>query len=377
MFAKFLVFCWFSLASSLVITNPCCSQYSHMQATFPDNDSVYSQSISGSVGVSVPLDGCVSPITIGVNNTIALIQRSQPGGCTFVQKALNAQLGGAIGVIIFNREGDDSNDLVPMGSDSSDADFVTIPTIFITLHDGEQIQNLTKYYPMVMATINSTGAQTYENSANVLTQAFWHTIIVFFEVFLILWIIFAIIICISWGKEKYASKARNRKVKELPMRIYAASSNHTSFDSNSCVICLEDFKDGEKLRTLPCKHEFHQKCIDPWLIEKSPLCPMCKRTILPQEVLSSSLVTVTQGEYEETINVVPSPERGLLHERFGATPRLNHFIRQMRPFCFNFSGRILPASNCVTIITIASIIFVTVTFLVVLQQLTASMNKNP
>jgi hypothetical protein len=34
-----------------------------------------------------------------------------------------------------------------------------------------------------------------------------------------------------------------------------------------CHICLTEYEDGEQIRTLPCKHEFHLQCVDKWLKE--------------------------------------------------------------------------------------------------------------
>lgn len=46
--------------------------------------------------------------------------------------------------------------------------------------------------------------------------------------------------------------------------------------NNMCVICLEAFKIGDEVRELPCHHEYHTMCIDPWLTSKSCECPLCK-----------------------------------------------------------------------------------------------------
>jgi hypothetical protein len=37
--------------------------------------------------------------------------------------------------------------------------------------------------------------------------------------------------------------------------------------SESCAICMEDWKAGDELKQLPCKHEFHKDCIQYWLQE--------------------------------------------------------------------------------------------------------------
>jgi Ring finger domain len=54
-------------------------------------------------------------------------------------------------------------------------------------------------------------------------------------------------------------------------------------DNDVCVICLEHFTPGDRLRLLPCKHSFHVGCIDRWLSGSHSFedcytagCPTCK-----------------------------------------------------------------------------------------------------
>lgn len=46
----------------------------------------------------------------------------------------------------------------------------------------------------------------------------------------------------------------------------------------TCPICIVDFEEGDDIRVLPCdgKHCFHQQCVDPWLLQLSSSCPICR-----------------------------------------------------------------------------------------------------
>ena len=49
--------------------------------------------------------------------------------------------------------------------------------------------------------------------------------------------------------------------------------------TETCPICIVDFEEGDDLRVLPCEghHRFHQACVDPWLLELSSSCPICRQ----------------------------------------------------------------------------------------------------
>ncbi|KAK6486296.1 E3 ubiquitin-protein ligase RNF6-like [Huso huso] len=49
--------------------------------------------------------------------------------------------------------------------------------------------------------------------------------------------------------------------------------------SKTCSVCINEYAAGNKLRRLPCSHEFHIHCIDRWLSENST-CPICRQPVL-------------------------------------------------------------------------------------------------
>ena len=44
-------------------------------------------------------------------------------------------------------------------------------------------------------------------------------------------------------------------------------------EQKNCAICLEEIKKREKISTLNCNHQFHEKCLLPWL-EEHETCPL-------------------------------------------------------------------------------------------------------
>ncbi|KAI0085162.1 hypothetical protein BDY19DRAFT_458827 [Irpex rosettiformis] len=58
----------------------------------------------------------------------------------------------------------------------------------------------------------------------------------------------------------------------------------------TCPICIVDFEEGDDLRVLPCEghHRFHQQCVDPWLLELSSSCPLCRQDFHVLETMMSS-----------------------------------------------------------------------------------------
>lgn len=58
------------------------------------------------------------------------------------------------------------------------------------------------------------------------------------------------------------------------------NNNHTAmFDlGGTCSICLEDFVEAERVFLLPCRHLFHEACVNEWL-KRHGNCPNCKRDL--------------------------------------------------------------------------------------------------
>jgi hypothetical protein len=75
--------------------------------------------------------------------------------------------------------------------------------------------------------------------------------------------------------------ATESKGKNLQDAEYAAPMKAREEDHLGCSICTEDFERGQDVRVLPCHHTFHPACIDPWLLNVSGTCPLCRVDLRP------------------------------------------------------------------------------------------------
>jgi len=73
-------------------------------------------------------------------------------------------------------------------------------------------------------------------------------------------------------------------VHKLPVRLYEGPEQQASTDHTSCSICCEDYSEGDAMRVLPCKHQFHIECVDQWFLTSTdytrpPACPLCNQAL--------------------------------------------------------------------------------------------------
>ncbi|XP_062940655.1 E3 ubiquitin-protein ligase RLIM-like [Cynocephalus volans] len=64
------------------------------------------------------------------------------------------------------------------------------------------------------------------------------------------------------------------QIENLAVRTFGENDALTS-----CCVCTTEYTEGNKLRILPCSHEYHVNCIDRWLSENST-CPVCRRKVI-------------------------------------------------------------------------------------------------
>jgi len=81
-----------------------------------------------------------------------------------------------------------------------------------------------------------------------------------------------------------AQQAMQRVVSVLPVRVVNAEEiqRHAHAPSTEeeyeCQICMERYKETDTVMTLPCFHEYHERCIRDWL-QHQTYCPVCMHEV--------------------------------------------------------------------------------------------------
>ncbi|KAL5365191.1 hypothetical protein BJX96DRAFT_179617 [Aspergillus floccosus] len=90
----------------------------------------------------------------------------------------------------------------------------------------------------------------------------------------------------------------------------------------SCPICTDDFVKGQDLRVLPCNHKFHPECIDPWLVNVSGTCPLCRIDLNPPQAEGE-----TEQDETDTANAPTESHReGTPDHTTGHRRRLSNYL---------------------------------------------------
>ncbi|KAM4553214.1 uncharacterized protein V3H82_017686 [Fundulus diaphanus] len=79
-----------------------------------------------------------------------------------------------------------------------------------------------------------------------------------------------------------SKKLTRREIQSFPTKTFRSA---TSAGNSQCQICFCDYADGEKLRMLPCFHDYHIQCIDRWL-KDNVTCPICRANLADGDYLA-------------------------------------------------------------------------------------------
>ncbi|XP_062130609.1 E3 ubiquitin-protein ligase goliath [Drosophila sulfurigaster albostrigata] len=207
---------------------------------------------------------------------IALVRR---GRCTFEDKVKHVHHYNAAGVIIYNDKQVMQLEKMQIKVKTRNiAAVITYQSIGLDL-----ASTVDKGYNVTISIIEGRRGARPLASLNKTSVLFVSISFIVLMIISLVWLIFYYIQRFRYMQAK-DQQSRNlcSVTKKAIMKIPTKTGKMTDekdMDSDCCAICIESYKPADIIRILPCKHEFHKTCIDPWLIEHRT-CPMCKLDVL-------------------------------------------------------------------------------------------------
>lgn len=103
----------------------------------------------------------------------------------------------------------------------------------------------------------------------------------------------------------------------------------------ACSVCTDDFAKGQDVRVLPCNHKFHPECIDPWLLNVSGTCPLCRVDLRPANSNEdpdgpSDLSSQPRRHSEALTSFAAIPPNGRRSSRARPLHYLHHYLNRGR-----------------------------------------------
>ena len=95
---------------------------------------------------------------------------------------------------------------------------------------------------------------------------------------------------IDIGKKENLFKEEDAKeiLRYIPSSIIQEEKNKNE-NNYKCLICLYEFKVGDKVSTLPCLHIFHIDCLQNWIM-RNTWCPICKADCSLDSLLKNNII---------------------------------------------------------------------------------------
>ncbi|XP_073954675.1 ring finger protein goliath isoform X2 [Choristoneura fumiferana] len=261
-------------------------------------------------GCTWPLLSAAAPLEpLPEEPWIAVIRR---GSCNFEIKVQNAWRANASAVLIYNDRDTTVLEKMKLSTDNGR----NISAVFTYKWKGEEIMRLIDNGTRVMVGIIKGRTFTHiNNNINKTSVLFVSISFIVLMVISLAWLVFYYIQRFRYihAKDRLSKRlccAAKKALSKIPVKSLKTDDRELQGDGECCAICIEPYKVSETLRSLPCRHDFHKNCIDPWLLEHRT-CPMCKMDILKYYgfVFTGSQESILQLEVEEARSRAVSPQR--------------------------------------------------------------------